>query len=200
MYIRAISLEGVLLIAHLLYVSMYSKDTHAYTSRRRWRPSLLSSILYTMQHPSTLPAMYVLYIICVCTESFLCVESTRDKKRILQNIPSCVILFHAQENYVTPLTRCCSIGNETFETVDFLVSKGASVNGYQKVHIHSVHTFYIYMYMYMINQTSRRLNKAKQINSTRLRKSFPKKNWLPQVGFELTTFCSLDRVLCQLSY
>ena len=38
--------------------------------------------------------------------------------------------------------------------------------------------------MYMINQTSRRLNKAKQINSTRLRKPFfLKKNWLPQVGF-----------------
>ena len=48
----------------------------------------------------------------------------------------------------------------------------------------------------MINQTSRRLNKAKQIKSTRLRKSFfPKKNWLPQVGFEPTTLCSLDRVL-----
>ena len=57
------------------------------------------------------------------------------------------------------------------------------------------------MYVYMINQTSRRLNKAKQIKSTRLRKSFfPKKNWLPQVGFEPTTLCSLDRVLCQLSH
>ena len=54
---------------------------------------------------------------------------------------------------------------------------------------------------YVCNQTSRRLNKAKQINSTRLRKSFfPKKNWLPQVGFEPTTLCSLDRVLCQLSH
>ena len=56
-------------------------------------------------------------------------------------------------------------------------------------------------YVHMINQTSRRLNKAKQIKSTRLRKSFfPKKNWLPQVGFEPTTLCSLDRVLCQLSH
>ena len=55
-------------------------------------------------------------------------------------------------------------------------------------------------YMYMINQTSRRLNKAKQIKSTRLRKSFFKKNWLPQVGFEPTTLCSPDRVLCQLSH
>ena len=55
--------------------------------------------------------------------------------------------------------------------------------------------------IHMIDQTSRRLNKAKQINSTRLRKSFfPKKNWLPQVGFEPTTLCSLDRVLCQLSH
>ena len=50
------------------------------------------------------------------------------------------------------------------------------------------------MYVHMINQTSRRLNKAKQSKSTRLRKSFfPEKNWLPQVGFELMTLCSLDR-------
>ena len=48
---------------------------------------------------------------------------------------------------------------------------------------------------HMINQTSRRLNKAKQIKSTRLRKSF---FWLPQVGFAPTTLCSLDRVLCSV--
>ena len=29
---------------------------------------------------------------------------------------------------------------------------------------------------------------------------FPKKNWLPRVGFEPTTLCPLDRVLCQLSH
>ena len=49
--------------------------------------------------------------------------------------------------------------------------------------------------IYMINQTSRRLNKAKQIKSTRPSKSFFQENWLPQVGFEPMTLCSLDRVL-----
>ena len=39
-------------------------------------------------------------------------------------------------------------------------------------YIHCLCVSYIYIHVYMINQTSRRLNKAKQIKSTRLRKSF----------------------------
>ena len=36
-------------------------------------------------------------------------------------------------------------------------------------------------------------SKANQINSPEEVFFFPEKNWLPQVGFELTTLCSLDR-------
>ena len=51
-------------------------------------------------------------------------------------------------------------------------------------------------------QTSRHLSicmYTKQHNTT-LRNTFSEKNQLPHVGLEPTTFCSLDRVLYQLSY
>ena len=51
-------------------------------------------------------------------------------------------------------------------------------------------------------QTSRHLPiyKATQHNATTPEEDFSEKNQLPQVGLEPTTLCSLDWVLCQLSY
>ena len=54
-------------------------------------------------------------------------------------------------------------------------------------------TMNIYMYMYMyIHVHDQRRQHTIQHNNTRDKLFFPKKNELPQVGFEPTTLCSLD--------
>ena len=76
-------------------------------------------------------------------------------------------LLHAGGSLRLPL----SIGSQTFN----------SKPSQESYHLDIVCT-------YMINQTSRGLNKAKQINSPQFNSPeevfFPEKNWLPQVGFE----------------
>ena len=57
-----------------------------------------------------------------------------------------------------------------------------------------------FVFVYMINQTSRRLNKAKQIKSTHLRKSFFQRKIGCLRWDSNPRHCSLDRVLCQLSH
>ena len=38
-----------------------------------------------------------------------------------------------QESYLTPLMMCCCVGNDLVKTAQFLITKGASVDGYEQV-------------------------------------------------------------------
>ena len=74
-------------------------------------------------------------------------------------------------------------------TIGIIILFCISLSMYMTLYIMDMY-MYIRVYTYMIKK---RNNKATQYNNTGDNSFFPKKNELPQVGFEPTTLCSLDK-------